>query len=185
MVVQAPWQLLQYGVQACQEWSVHLLRLSGMPLPRSRTGSWLPPPQMACFVFRIFILHSQYTTFPPDGLLAKRVPPLPHWPASWSIFHVWVRVTNIVNQYCQIHIFRCICKECADSEKLCSRYKIGSNLSSSIFIYSYCKSLPFFYFLTFEKGRLFYIHPVGRSVGRSTSPLIFFNIYNTGIKALY
>ena len=29
-----------------------------------------------------------------------------------------------------------------------------------------CKSLPFFYFLTFEKGRLPYIHPVGRSVGR-------------------
>ena len=30
-----------------------------------------------------------------------------------------------------------------------------------------CKSLPFFYFLTFEKGRLLYIHPVGRSVGQS------------------
>ena len=30
-----------------------------------------------------------------------------------------------------------------------------------------CKSLPFFYFLTFEKGRLLYIHPVGRSVGWS------------------
>ena len=29
----------------------------------------------------------------------------------------------------------------------------------------YCKSLPFIYFLTFEKGRLPYIHPVGRSVG--------------------
>ena len=27
-----------------------------------------------------------------------------------------------------------------------------------------CKSLPFFYFLTFEKGRLLYIHPVGWSV---------------------
>ena len=27
-----------------------------------------------------------------------------------------------------------------------------------------CKSLPFFYFLTFEKGRLLYIHPVGRLV---------------------
>ena len=51
----------------------------------------------------------------------------------------------------------------------------------------FCKSLPFFYFLTFEKGRLPYIHPVGwlvgRSVGRSTSPLIF-SIYR-GIKALY
>ena len=44
-----------------------------------------------------------------------------------------------------------------------------------------CKSLPFFYFLIFEKGRLPYIHLVGRSVGWSvgwlTSPLIFFNIY--------
>ena len=29
----------------------------------------------------------------------------------------------------------------------------------------YCKSLPFFYFLTFEKGRLLYIHPVGWLVG--------------------
>ena len=47
----------------------------------------------------------------------------------------------------------------------------------------YCKSLPFFYFLTFEKGRLLYIHPVGWSVGRLTSPLIF-SIYR-GIKALY
>ena len=94
-------------LQACQEWSVHLLRLSGMPLPRSRTGSWLPPPQMAFFLLHIFILHnSQYTTFPPDGLLAKRVPPLPPWPASWSIFHVWVGDTNIVNQLqcCQTYI---------------------------------------------------------------------------------
>ena len=41
----------------------------------------------------------------------------------------------------------------------------------------------FFYFLTFEKGRMPYIHPVGWSVGRSTSPLIF-SIYR-GIKALY
>ena len=32
-----------------------------------------------------------------------------------------------------------------------------------------CKSLPFFYFLTFEKGRLLYIHPVGRLVGWSVS----------------
>ena len=32
--------------------------------------------------------------------------------------------------------------------------------------FPYCKSLPFFYFLTFEKGRLPYIHPVGWSVGR-------------------
>ena len=29
-----------------------------------------------------------------------------------------------------------------------------------------CKSLPFFYFLIFEKGRLLYIRPVGRLVGR-------------------
>ena len=29
-----------------------------------------------------------------------------------------------------------------------------------------CKSLPFFYFLTFDKGRLLYIHPVGWLVGR-------------------
>ena len=55
----------------------------------------------------------------------------------------------------------------------------------------YCKSLPFFYFLTFEKGRSLYIHPVGRSVGwlvswsvgRLTSPLIF--SMNRGIKALF
>ena len=44
-----------------------------------------------------------------------------------------------------------------------------------------CKSLPFFYFLPFEKGRLPFIHPVGwlvgRSVGWSASPLIFSNIY--------
>ena len=30
---------------------------------------------------------------------------------------------------------------------------------------THCKSLPFFYFLTFEKGILLYIHPVGLSVG--------------------
>ena len=47
----------------------------------------------------------------------------------------------------------------------------------------FCKSLPFFYFLTFEKGRLLYIHPVGRLVGWLTSPLIF-SIYR-GIKALF
>ena len=46
-----------------------------------------------------------------------------------------------------------------------------------------CKSLPFFYFLTFEKGSLLYIDPVGWSVGRSTSPLIF--SICRGIKALY
>ena len=41
----------------------------------------------------------------------------------------------------------------------------------------YCKSLPFFYFLTFEKGRLLYIHPVGRLVGWSVDVTInFFNI---------
>ena len=40
-----------------------------------------------------------------------------------------------------------------------------------------CKSLPFFYFLTFEKGRLPYIHQVGRSVGWSVGVTInFFNI---------
>ena len=43
---------------------------------------------------------------------------------------------------------------------------------------AYCKSLPFFFFLTFEKGRLLYIHPVGWSVGwlvgRLTSPLILY-----------
>ena len=41
----------------------------------------------------------------------------------------------------------------------------------------YCKSLPFFYFLTFEKGRLLYIHPVGRLVGWLVDVTInFFNI---------
>ena len=40
------------------------------------------------------------------------------------------------------------------------------------------KSLPFFYFLTFEKGKLPYIHPVGQSVGRLVDVTInFFNIY--------
>ena len=38
-------------------------------------------------------------------------------------------------------------------------------------------------FSNIRKGRLLYIRPVGRSVGRLTSPL-FFSIY-TGIKALY
>ena len=33
--------------------------------------------------------------------------------------------------------------------------------------FPFCKSLPFFYFLTFEKGRLLYIHHVGRVVGWS------------------
>ena len=37
---------------------------------------------------------------------------------------------------------------------------------------NFCKSLPFFYFLTFEKGRLLYIHPVGRSVGWSVGRLV-------------
>ena len=36
-----------------------------------------------------------------------------------------------------------------------------------------CKSLPFFYFLTFEKGRLLYIHPVGRLVDVTIN---FFNM---------
>ena len=53
---------------------------------------------------------------------------------------------------------------------------------------SNCKSMPFFYFLTFEKAdcsifALLVGRSVGRLVGRSTSPLIF-SIY-TGIKALY
>ena len=40
-----------------------------------------------------------------------------------------------------------------------------------------CKSLPFFYFLTFEKGRLLYIHPVGWLVGWLVDVTInFFNI---------
>ena len=44
-----------------------------------------------------------------------------------------------------------------------------------------CKSLPFFYFLTFEKGRLLYIHPVGWLVGRLVGwsvdvTINFFNI---------
>ena len=37
----------------------------------------------------------------------------------------------------------------------------------------YCNSLPFFYCLNFEKGRLPYIHPVGWSVGRLASQLFF------------
>ena len=68
------------------------------------------------------------------------------------------------------------------------KLKFGQNIEaevlksflSSIFVQN-CKSLPFFYFLTFEKGRLPYIHPVGWSVAVT---LNFFNIY-TGIKALY
>ena len=41
-----------------------------------------------------------------------------------------------------------------------------------------CKSLPFFYFLTFEKADCpIFTLSVGRSVSRSTSPLIFFNIW--------
>ena len=48
----------------------------------------------------------------------------------------------------------------------------------------YCKSLPFFYFLTFEKADCsIFTLSVGWSVGWSTSPLIF-SIYK-GIKALY
>ena len=38
-----------------------------------------------------------------------------------------------------------------------------------------CKSLPFFYFLNFEKGRLLYIHPVGWLVGRSVDVTINFS----------
>ena len=41
----------------------------------------------------------------------------------------------------------------------------------------YCKSLPFFYFLTFEKGRLPYIHRVGWSVGWSVDVTINFFQY--------
>ena len=37
----------------------------------------------------------------------------------------------------------------------------------------YCKSLPFFYFLAFENGRLLYVHPVGWLVDQLTSPLNF------------
>ena len=36
----------------------------------------------------------------------------------------------------------------------------------------YCNSLPFFYCLNFEKGRLPYIHPVGRRRRHVLSPLI-------------
>ena len=44
-------------------------------------------------------------------------------------------------------------------------------------------NLCIFLFSNFRKGRLPYIRPVGRLVGRSTSLLIF--SINTGIKALY
>ena len=36
----------------------------------------------------------------------------------------------------------------------------------------YCNSLPFFYCLNFEKGRLPYIHPVGRLVGQLVGRLV-------------
>ena len=57
--------------------------------------------------------------------------------------------------------------------------------SEPIFIYkknslfgANCKSLPFFYFLTFEKADCsIFALLVGWLVGRSTSPLILFNIY--------
>ena len=73
---------------------------------------------------------------------------------------------------------------------LCSGLQVRLS-SKQMLIACHCKSLPFFYFLTFEKGRLPYIHPVGWlvgrlvgwSVGRLTSPLIC-SIYK-GIKALY
>ena len=56
--------------------------------------------------------------------------------------------------------------------------KPGSSSSSS------CNSLPFFYFLTFEKADCsIFALLVGRSVGWLTSPLIF-SIY-TGIQAFY
>ena len=62
-----------------------------------------------------------------------------------------------------------------------------------VFLIHNCNSLPFFYCLNFEKGRLPYIHRVGWLVGRLVGwlvgrlvgvTIIFFSIY-TGIKALY
>ena len=47
-------------------------------------------------------------------------------------------------------------------------------INQGLTLLHYCKSLPFFYFLTFEKGRLLYFHPVGWSVGVIIN---FFNIY--------
>ena len=44
-----------------------------------------------------------------------------------------------------------------------------SNFATGSLSSLFCKSLPFFYFLTFKKGRLLYIHPVGWLVGRSVS----------------
>ena len=43
----------------------------------------------------------------------------------------------------------------------------NSNEIFKLPIWPNCKSLPFFYFPTFEKGRLLYIHPVGWLVGGS------------------
>ena len=43
---------------------------------------------------------------------------------------------------------------------------VNSNICSVVICNpNHCKSLPFFYFLTFKKGRLLYTHPVGWSVG--------------------
>ena len=43
--------------------------------------------------------------------------------------------------------------------------------------YLYLQISAFFLLSNFRKGRLPYIRPVGRLVGRLASPLIFFNIY--------
>ena len=56
-------------------------------------------------------------------------------------------------------------------------FTIFASNASFLRIIANCKSLPFFYFLTFEKGRLLYIHPVGRLVGWLVDVTInFFNI---------
>ena len=69
--------------------------------------------------------------------------------------------------------------------KICNMWWPIHNRSQKLcfFCCKYCKSLPFFYFLTFKKGRLLYIHfsdifPVGWSVGPLLDEANFVQIWN-------
>ena len=67
------------------------------------------------------------------------------------------------------------CRDAINNDKDCWVGQLTrSSQTQKCWLYVYCKSLPFFLFSNFRKGRLLYICPVGWSVDVN---IIFFIIY--------